>query len=686
MICGGFDPDKAMAKVKELFGPIPRAELPERKKIPTEKPQRPARVTMDSKFAVPRLALAWNTVDSKSDDYPVLSVLEALLNGRTSRLYKTLIEGNAVCSSVSASHNSGRYPGWFEIDLELLEKKDGDRTEKLVLEELKKLADQPISEAELKRVQRQLVSGAVFGRESVHDLADSIAQGVTSNDLDFLKTILPRVLAVTPADVQRVVKTYLDPEKRVVLWSVPKGDDKAPGARGGPADGTHRTRAGGPRGHRRRGGRRLPAAGREARRAAQRPDAAPLRGPPPADHHGPGRIAARQRLRTRRQARRRGADRPAAAGVHQEATTGPEVADMIESVGGALELGSGGGTVRVLSSDRALGLGLLFECLTQPAFNKDDFMRQQQMLLSSLKEMETQPESVAERAYEALVYGKHPRGRPAMGTVKTVAALTPADCAAFHQKVFTPSNVTVAIVGDFDAKEVADEIKTLTADWKKTDLETPQYPKIEMPKEFTQKIISMPESAQLHFYMGHVGVRRDNPDYYKLLVLDYILGVGPGFTDRLSSRLRDREGLAYTVRGTITQSADLEPGAFTCYIGTDSENFDRAKKEFLEELNRIRDTAPKPEEVADAKTYLVGSQSLRFSTAGEVAGQMLYVDRHHLGADYLSDYRKAIMAVTPADVLEAVAKKYLDPEHMVLVAAGAVDASGKPLGKLPSPK
>jgi len=97
--------------------------------------------------------------------------------------------------------------------------------------------------------------------------------------------------------------------------------------------------------------------------------------------------------------------------------SGAEVADLIESVGGSLDLSAGGGTVRVLAPDRALGLGLLFECLTQPAFNKDDFMRQQQSLVSTLKDIETQPESVAQRTFESLVYGKHPRGRPAMGTV-----------------------------------------------------------------------------------------------------------------------------------------------------------------------------------------------------------------------------------------------------------------------------
>jgi zinc protease len=373
----------------------------------------------------------------------------------------------------------------------------------------------------------------------------------------------------------------------------------------------------------------------------------------------------------------------------QEGTTkhsGPEIADMIESVGGALELSSAGGTVKVLSPNRSLGLSLLVECLTQPAFAKDAFQREQAQLLSTLRDQETQPEIVAARAFEAAVYGKHPRGRAPLGTVKTVEALKPADCAAFHDKVFAPVNTTLAIVGDFDSKTVTDEITKLTADWKNTALEAPEYPEVDKPKEFTQKIIPMPESAQLHFYMGHVGIRRDNPDYYKLLVMDYVLGVGPGFTDRLSARLRDREGLAYTVTGAITRSADLEPGAFTCYIGTDNDNFELVKKEFLEELNRIRDEAPKPQEVEDAKTYLVGNLAMRFTNSAEVAGQILYVERHHLGTNYLSDYRKAVMAVTPEDV-QAVAKKYLDPEHMLLVAAGAVDAKGKPtVNKLPAPK
>ena len=207
------------------------------------------------------------------------------------------------------------------------------------------MADEPISEAEMKRVKRQLIAGVIFGNESVHDLANSIAQGVTINDLDFLKNLLPRILAVAPADVQRVVKTYLDPEKRVVVFSVPKGDGQ----------------------------------GAAARLAASRRRAFPRRLAPPAagggdfplkdvkhvelpngltlllyeDHRLPI-ITAEAQLRTVNVYEPD--DKLGVAALTgmllQEGTTkhtGPEIADLIESVGGSLDLSSAGGTVKVLA-------------------------------------------------------------------------------------------------------------------------------------------------------------------------------------------------------------------------------------------------------------------------------------------------------------------------------------------------
>jgi len=222
VVGGGFDPDKALSLIKELFRPSPAAKLPERKAVPAGAPKRPDRQEIPSKFEVPRMVMGFNTVASGHPDFYALEVAQTLLSGgKTSRLYRQLVEGAEVASQVLVSDNAGRYPGWFEIQLELLKGKDRPAAEKTVVKEVQRLRDEPVSPAELKRVQQTLLTGAVFGREGVHELADSIARGVTTNDLDYLKNYLPSILKVTAADVQRVARKYLDPEQRVVVWSVP---------------------------------------------------------------------------------------------------------------------------------------------------------------------------------------------------------------------------------------------------------------------------------------------------------------------------------------------------------------------------------------------------------------------------------------------------------------------------------
>ncbi len=680
IVCGGFDADKALAKIKQLFGPIPKAKLPERKPVVEVKRAKPIVQEMESKFEVPRLLVGYNTVTSAHPDSAALTVLETILSGgKTSRLYTKLVEGEQLATSVSAGNSAGRYPGWFAFQVEILKDKDRNRVEKVLLEEMKKLADEPLRDGELHRAQQNILASSVFARESVHGLADSIAQGVTTNDLDYLKKYLPQILAVTAKDVQRVAKQYFDPETRVTVWSLPA---KGKGA------GTEKK----PETNKRKANRLAADAktGAFSLKDSQRvelPNGLILllfenhRVPVVVAHAAVHNVHLYEPDDKLGVATLTGNLLDEGTTVHK----GPEIAELIEDVGGALGMGSTGGSVKVLTGDRKLGLGLLFECLTKSNFPKEAFDRDKTRLLSQIDESETLADSRARRAFMAAVYGKHPNGRPGFGTHKTVEKLTAADCEAFYKKVFVPNNTTVAIVGDFDSKQVIDEVKALTAGWKKSTLDRPETPAVDKPKEFTQKVLTMPDAAQLHFYMGHVGVTRKNPDFYKLLVMDYVLGTGPGFTDRLSARLRDREGLAYTVTANISSSADIEPGVFTCYIGTDTGNFDRVKKEFLEELNRIRDEKPKDEEVTDAKQYLLGSQAFQFTTDASIAGQLLYIEKHHLGFDYLEDYRKGIAAVTPDDV-QAVAKKYLDPKRMALVAAGAVDAEGKPVGKAPPPK
>jgi zinc protease len=706
VVVGGFDPEKALAKIKQLFGPIPAGKLPERKKAKEPAGKRPARVEFASKFEVARLLMGYNTVERTHPDYHALAVLETVLSsGKTGRLYKKFVDGEAVASEVSASQNAGRFPGWFSVQMELLQGKDREKCEKMLLAELERLRNEPITASELKRAQQGLLANYVFGGESVHGLADSIAQGVTVADLDWLKGYLPKVQAITAADVQRVARKYLDPEKRVTVWSVPpksKPEEKekqgaaprlSPLVPGGLAVSRNVNADAGPLSPKARGvSRAADGAGagtlslKDARRV-ELPNGLVLL---LLENHRLPIFYAQAALKDSRLYEPN--DKLGVAALTglllDEGTdqhSGPQIAEMIEDVGGTLSLGSGGGSVKVLSQHKGLGLKLLFECLTRPKFDKEPFERQKARQLSALVEAESQPAHRARQAFMSAVYGPHPFGRPGQGTVKSVEALTPADCAAFHKKVFVPNNTIVAVVGDFDGKQVEAEITEFTKDWKKAPLEKPKTPEPPLPEKLTEKIITMPEAVQLQFYLGHVGIRRNDPDFYKLLVMDYVLGTGPGFTDRLSSTIRDREGLAYTVNANISGSADEEPGVFTCYAGIDPKNYAKVKGMFFKELERIRDEKPKPEEVEDAKKYLLGSLPFRLTSNEKVAGELLAAERHHLGFNYLEDYRKAVAAVTPEDV-QAVAKKHIDPKRMVLVAAGPIDASGKVIEKKPGEK
>jgi zinc protease len=676
VIAGGFDPEAALAKIQKLFGPIPAGKLPPRKNAEAVARDKPVRKEIPSKFDVARMLMGFNTVKTGAPDYYPLEVLDSILSGgKTARLYTRLVEKEQIANTVNTSNSTGRYPGWFSVQVELLKGKDRDKAEELTLAEVKRLADEPVSAAELRRAKRRLVAQTIFGRESVHGLADSIARGVTTNDLEFLKTYLPKIEAVTAEQVQNAARKYLDANKRVVVWSVPS-DKKASGPGRSRHDRVARAE-------------REAAAGKEfslkdCRRVVLDNGLVLLLFE---DHRLPIVVADAdvQQVRLMEPQGQNGVANLMGRLLDEgtDTHTGPQIAELIENVGGHLALSATGGSVRVLTPDRSLGLKLLFECLSRSIFPGEALERERRRLLNEIDDTERQPDEKALHVYRSLVYGKHPYARPLMGTRADVEKLPREDIRKFHQRLFVPNNTVVAIVGDFNSDQVVQEVKELTAGWKKAKLEVPEVAKVDKPEKFTERILSMPEAAQLHLYMGHVGIRRDNPDYYKLLVMDYVLGTGPGFTDRLSANLRDRQGLAYTVQANITSSASNQPGVFTCYAGIEPDKFAHVKKSFLAELARIRKEKPTEEEVDGAKKYLLGSVPFKFTTNARIAEQLVSIERYHLGFSYLDDYRKAVAAVTPEDV-RAVAAKYLDPDHMYLVAAGAIDKDGKAI--LPPPK
>ncbi|MFO0938113.1 MAG: pitrilysin family protein [Gemmataceae bacterium] len=551
VIVGGFDPDATLAKIKTLFGSIPKAELPARKVNPTVAPrQKSARAEFKSKFDVPRGIIGFNGVQiGQPDDY-VFDIIDGVLSGgKTGRLYKSMVEGERIAGSIGSQNSAGRLPGWFGVQIELMPGKDRKKAESMVFAELAKLAAEPVSAEELARVKRRLLANYVFTQENVHALCNTIARSVTDADFDYARNYLTKVLAITPADIQRVAAQYLTEKQSIIVWSIPE-DDKGgavPPPTGKP--------------------NRLDSRQFRSEKGTGKFDAVGVAGP---DLTKAKRTVLPNGLTVLVLENRRlpivvadayiaevRLSEPAAkAGVASlmgdllsegtKTKTGEQISTAIENTGGSLSFSSSGGSLKVLTSDSDLGMDLLFDCLTNATFPKDKFEQYKDQQLAAIADADTQPQVKARKLFAATVYGNHPYGRPTMGTKETVSKLTAADCASFYASAVTPNRTTIVVVGDVDAAAVT-AIEKLTV---VSTLVIIAEPPAEKP---VTKIVTMP--VRLRRTSHNTSNTRTNPDYYTLLVMDNVLGTGPGFTDRLSSTLRDRQGLAYTVNASICSSA-----------------------------------------------------------------------------------------------------------------------------------
>jgi zinc protease len=217
-------------------------------------------------------------------------------------------------------------------------------------------------------------------------------------------------------------------------------------------------------------------------------------------------------------------------------------------------------------------------------------------------------------------------------------------------------------VGDATEKEITTLLNGYFGTWQKKEL--PLLPSVQPPsldKTVVQKIDK--PITQANIDMGHIGISRENPDFYACVVMNYILG-GGGFTSRLMDNIRDNKGLAYDVHSGF--AAQKEPGAFTITIQTKNESANEVIAETLKEVRRMQAEPVSLKELNDAKAYLTGSFPLRMDTSVKIAGMLTSIENFNLGLDYPRKYQALIDAVTREDV-QRVAKKYLHPDAMMIV-------------------
>ncbi len=342
------------------------------------------------------------------------------------------------------------------------------------------------------------------------------------------------------------------------------------------------------------------------------------------------------------------------------------IAEQIEFIGG--ELSTQGAedfttaTLRVLKKDANLGFALLADILMNPKFDAKEVARVRDELVAFLQSEKDEPDIIATKAFNEIVFKGHPYRRPANGDEKTVPTLTRQDLVEFHGRFYRPNRTIMAIVGDLREAQALALVKQHFGNWSPEALPLPAFPAPEpLPKPMLKLIDK--DLTQATIVLGHVGIDRRNPDFYAVAVMNYILG-GGGFSSRLVNRIRNEQGLAYDVSSVF--EANVMPGSFAVHVQTRNAAANQALASVFQELRRIRTEPVRDQELADAKAYLIGSFPLRMDTNAKLASLLNLVELHSLGLSYFDDYPKAIAAVTKEDVLR-VAQKYLSPDRYALV-------------------
>jgi zinc protease len=355
-----------------------------------------------------------------------------------------------------------------------------------------------------------------------------------------------------------------------------------------------------------------------------------------------------------------------------------EIAEAIESVGGAIDtdgsyertmLSSG-----VLTKDIGLAIELAADILIEPQFPEDAIVKEKERTIAEITSAMDRPQVVAGWAFNKLIYGRHPLGRPTQGFRETVSAITREDLLDFHDRYFAPNNALLSIVGDVTIDDVMPGIERHFAAWASKSVRASRHVKPVRQTDRREKRIAMP-AEQVNIYLGHLGIERTNPDYYALQVLDTILGSGAGFTARIPQRLRDEMGLAYTTFAGITMTAGLDPGKFVAFIGTSPENTQLAIEGLLGEIRRIVKEPVTASELKDARDYLTGSFVFAFESSSQIARFLTHAEVYGLGFDFMEKYPEYINKVTIDDVAR-VAERYLDFENYSLVVVGPNGKSG----------
>jgi len=680
VIAGDIDKAKTRALVAKYFGTFKRSAPVAKPNVATPPITRERRLTVADRIELPRVYMAWLTPPAyQPGDAELAVTAQILAGGKAGRLYKSLVYERQIAQDTAAAQNSNALTSTFMIDVTARPGVDAAMLEDAIDAELKALRDSGPLEAEVERARNTIETAMLTSIEKLGGagLANQVNQyNQYTGDPGFLPKDIARLRRVSAADVQRVARSYLQPNARVVVAAVPGKPELGPDPKAQPVKAVRTAAAAGI--NRDEAWRRQP----------PKPGPAPKFTLPQGEsftlpnglrvihHYNPALPLVAAELVVKSGSDANPDDAPGLSGftaqMLQEGTatrSAPQIADEIAQLGAFLGSGSStdASTVSLLSlkSTFAQALDVLADVVQHPAFPTAEVERQRAARIGALTQQRDNPEQVAAVAGAGALYGpRHPYGYGQLGTEQAIRAVIRDDLYQFWRRHYVPANAALIVSGDITLDDLRALATARFGGWPRV-LPSPVLVGDAEGTKARLVMVDKPGAPQTALRVTQLAANRKTPDYPALQVMNAALG--GLFSSRINLNLREDKGYSYGVFSGFRY--DRTPGPFVIAGSVRTDVTGASIAEIFRELRGVR-TQPLPAaELAGARDSQVYSLPGQFETNSTIVASLAEPYLFDLPADYWQTLPEQFRRVSAAQV-QAVANKYLVPERMKVIAVG----------------
>ena len=692
VIAGDIDPDEVLERVKYYFGEIPkRAEVEPFKPMLAELDATKSLYHEDNFAELPQLTMTWPVVQSgHPDEYALDYLAELLSDGKRAPIYKVLVEEEKLAAEPYAYNGSSNLAGQFAIVARANDKVDLDDVKAAIEEALARFERDGVDPRDMERIKNSLETQFYGQLNSVLSKSFALAQ---SNEFkgspEALKKQAKDLLAVTPADVMRVYEKYIKGKPYVMTSFVPKGqldlavegakkaevveEEVTEGAEAPPMDESATDYA------------RTPSKIDRTKKPELRGEVVAKTPEIYTEKIDNGSVLlgiesdelplVSYSIRFDGGALADPVGKEGLAGILTDLLlegtknkTPEEFADAIGQLGADVSFRAGRENstlyVDALARNFRASVDLVMEALIEPRFDAAEFERLKAQALAQVQSQIAQPGYAARQAFQKVIYGADSKmARPTGGTIASIESLTLADLKDYYTKYINPRLATIHVVGAVSDDEAEDAFEDYEEKWTGPEV---TLPSVEMTGARKERVffVDVPDAKQSVIYVGQPAPGVNDPDWYKLTVVNERLGGSGGA--RLFQQLREDKGYTYGAYSRVP--ATKQDGYFVAFSNVRANVTKESAQLFKEILDGYAEDYS-AEDLEKTKTSLTRKEALANESMGQKLGLLQQISTYGLDADFKAQRQRELNGMTLEEA-KGLISKYIQPDGMRFIVVG----------------